>query len=305
MDTSIETRGLTKRYGSLAAVDRVSLSVRPGEIYGFLGLNGAGKTTTIRALLGLIRANAGEVSVLGCRILPGRPGPWDRVGYMVEMPYAYPELTVRENLEAMASLRRIKGKSEAIGRIVELLALGPYTEVKARNLSLGNGQRLGLAKALIHRPALLFLDEPSNGLDPAGIVEIRRLLQELAREEGVTVFISSHNLFEISRIATRVGVIHRGRLLQELAADRLDEVLAKSLVLDFKNRDEASRRLESLDIETERLEDGSFRVVAAEAVARPEETNRRLVTAGISPILLKIEQEDLESYFLRITGEQA
>jgi ABC-2 type transport system ATP-binding protein len=172
---SITTNGLTKHFGDVTAVDNLSLNIRRGEIYGFLGLNGAGKTTTIRMLLGMIKPSSGSVSLFGTGIHPGITSIWQRVGYMVETPHAYPDLTVQENLEIVRRLRNLND-TDVVQKIIEKLGLTRYANRRARNLSLGNAQRLGLAKALIHKPDLLILDEPANALDPAGIVEIRNLL---------------------------------------------------------------------------------------------------------------------------------
>jgi ABC-2 type transport system ATP-binding protein len=208
----VSVRQLTKRYGELVAVDAVSLDVAAGEIYALLGLNGAGKTTIIRMLLGMVRPTVGSVQMLGSPVSARMRSVWSRVGYLVETPAAYPELTVRQNLDAVRRLRRLSER-HAVDAVIERLALTRYADRPARTLSLGNAQRLGLAKALIHRPDLLILDEPANGLDPAGVVEIRTLLHQLAERDGVTVLLSSHILAEVARLATRIGVIHEGRLV--------------------------------------------------------------------------------------------
>ncbi|MEP7356304.1 MAG: ABC transporter ATP-binding protein, partial [Anaerolineales bacterium] len=220
MSLIIETESLGKQYGPVRAVDALALRVDEGEVYAFLGLNGAGKTTTIRMLLGMIRPTTGFATVLQTRVRPGSREPWAAVGYMVEAPRAYPELTVRENLEAARRLHPGTPRA-AVGQIIERLGLAEYADRRAGNLSQGNGQRLGLAKALLHKPRLLILDEPANGLDPAGIVEIRALLLELTHEQGVTVFMSSHILAEVARLAQRIGISHQGRLLQELSIEEL------------------------------------------------------------------------------------
>jgi ABC-2 type transport system ATP-binding protein len=234
MKPAIETKDLVKRFGDITAVDGLSLRVAQGEIYAFLGLNGAGKTTTIRLLLGLVKPTAGEAHVLGTRIRVGNWKPWHAVGYLVETADAYPELSLRENLEAM---RRLRPGTEphSVDRIIERLALVPYANRRAGTLSHGNKQRLGLAKALLHNPELLILDEPASGLDPAGIVEIRNLLTELAREQGVTVFLSSHVLSEVSRLAQRIGIIHQGVLLQELDREELERNRRQRLVIQTRN----------------------------------------------------------------------
>src|SRR4030042_1469211 len=209
MGMLIETYDLGKSYGDVRAVEHLSLRVGEGEIYAFLGLNGAGKTTTIRMLLGMIKPTSGYATVLQTRVQIGSREPWKSVGYMVEDPHAYPELTVVENLEVTRRLHP-GTSSGAVGQIIERLDLGAYADRRARNLSHGNAQRLGLAKALIHDPWLLILYEPANGLDPAGIVEIRKMLLELTRQYGGQVFMASHILAEVSRLADRIGILPTG-----------------------------------------------------------------------------------------------
>jgi ABC-2 type transport system ATP-binding protein len=218
-DTVIATRALSKHYGHVHAVDGLEIDVRRGEVYGFLGRNGAGKTTTIRMLLGLIRSSGGEVEVLGRRIVPGETGVFARVGYLVETATAYPNLTVRENLDIQ---RRLTGAPRTtVAESIALLHLEPYADRRAGQLSLGNKQRLSLARALLHAPDVLLLDEPANALDPAGIVEVRTLLRTLATERGVTVFMSSHILAEVAHLADRIGIIHDGRLIEESSREEL------------------------------------------------------------------------------------
>ena len=301
MKLAIETRNLAKRYGDVAAVDGLSLRVAEGEIYAFLGLNGAGKTTTIRMLLGMVRPTAGEARVLGTPIRSGERKPWSAVGYLVETPHAYPELTVRENLEAMRRLRPGTDRG-AVARIIEQLGLGAYADRRAGTLSLGNAQRLGLAKAILHRPRLLLLDEPANGLDPAGIVEIRNLLTELAREQGVTVFLSSHILGEVSRLADRIGIIHHGRLLQELDAPELERNLRRRLVVRARESAAARAVLAGAGYTTAVLDEDSIEMRDLAAIEHPDDVATRLVNAGHAPTMLNVEQEDLEHYFLRLVG---
>ena len=183
MNLPIETEDLGKRYGNVTAVKHLSLRVAEGEIYAFLGLNGAGKTATIRMLLGMIRPTWGTAQVIQTRVRLGSRKPWASVGYLVETPHSYQELTVYENLEVARRLHPGTAP-KAVGHIIERMGLAAYADRRAGTLSQGNAQRLGLAKALLHAPRLLLLDEPANGLDPAGIVEIRELLLELTREQG-------------------------------------------------------------------------------------------------------------------------
>jgi ABC-2 type transport system ATP-binding protein len=302
MLAAIETHHLTKRFGAVLAVDDVSLRVARGEIYAFLGLNGAGKTTTIRALLGMITPTAGRVTVLGEQIRLGGRGPWRRVGHLVETPSAYPELTVHENLEIARRLQGVTDRA-ATTRAIDLFQLGAYAHRRAGTLSLGNLQRLGLARALLHEPELVILDEPANGLDPAGVVEIRALLAALAHERGVTVFVSSHVLAEVDRLATRIGIIHHGRLIQELTHSELEQQRARWLVVGARDPDAACAALQADGYAVTRSDPTSLLIVDdPHAVAAPDDIARRLVMAGLSLTRLAVEQEDLEQYFLRLTG---
>src|SRR4030095_12317161 len=241
---TIETNQLSKRFGDVLAVDSINLRVKQGEIYGFLGLNGAGKTTTIRALLGMIHPSAGNVTVLGHAVGPSGQGPWSRVGHLVESPSAYPELTVRENLEIARRLQQVQ-EDGVTTRALDRLGLASYANRKAGTLSTGNLQRLGLARSLLHEPQLLILDEPTNGLDPAGVVEIRELLRTLTSENGVTIFISSHILTEVDRLATRIGIIHKGHLIEELDTDKLEKLRTKRLEVQARNLEAVQISLQS------------------------------------------------------------
>lgn len=300
MEFAIETNDLSKFYGDVRAVDSVNLRVMAGEIYGFLGLNGAGKTTTIRALLGMIRPSAGDVKVLGQAVGPNGRGPWAQVGHLVESPSAYPELTVRENLEIA---RRLHGVTDpkVTERVIERLGIAPYADRKAGTLSTGNLQRLGLARALLHEPELLILDEPANGLDPAGVVEIRELLASLAHEKGVTIFMSSHILTEVDRLATRIGIIHRGRLIEELDTDALEKLCSKRLEIKTRNFQAAQNYLQSAGYKLV-LEDGTIVIEDTYAIEHPDDIASIMVNAGVAPTRLVVEQQDLEEHFLQLTG---
>ncbi len=297
-DTAIATRRLTKRYRNVLAVDALDLDVRRGEIYGFLGRNGAGKTTTIRMLLGLIRPGCGEVEVLGSRVQPGATGPFARVGYLVESASAYPNLTVRENLDVQRRLTR--APCAAVAEVIELMRLGGLAERRAKALSLGNKQRLSLARALLHRPELLVLDEPANALDPAGIVEIRELLQALVREHGVTVFMSSHILTEIAHLVDRIGIMHEGRLIEELDRDQLRAKERLYVDVGVSEPARAAALLAAAGFAHVEHADGRLRVY--DAPERVPEVARALVDAGLDITELTQAHEDLEAHFLRLTG---
>jgi ABC-2 type transport system ATP-binding protein len=301
MNLPIETEDLGKRYGDVRAVEHLSLRVAEGEIYAFLGLNGAGKTTTIRMLLGMIKPTTGYAKVLQTRVRIGNREPWESVGYLVEIPHSYPELTVYENLEVARRLHPGTPR-EAVGRIIERMGLAAYADRRTGDLSQGNAQRLGLAKALMHSPKLLLLDEPANGLDPAGIVEVRELLLELTREQGVTVFMASHILAEVSRLARRIGIIHEGRLLQELDIDELERNRRRRLLLRARDVESAHRALIAAGQPAEILPDGTIELKNASSVERPDDINCLLVKAGTPPTQLMVEEEELEHYFLRLVG---
>ncbi len=301
MSWAIETNDLGKNYGPVRAVEGLSLRVAEGEIYAFLGLNGAGKTTTIRMLLGMVKPTTGGAMVLGTPVRLGSRHPWESVGYLVEIPHSYPELTVRENLDVARRLHPGTPR-QAVTDMIDRLKLSVYADRPAGTLSQGNAQRLGLARALLHRPRLLFLDEPANGLDPAGIVEIRELLLQLTREHGTTVFMSSHILAEVARLARRIGIIHQGHLLQELSIEDLERNRMFRLVLQTRDSGAARLVLSAASKPAEVLPDGTIVLTDRASVERPDDVNRLLVQAGAVPTRLQIEEEDLEQYFLRLVA---
>ncbi len=303
MNPAIETHNLSKSYGNVHAVEGVSLRVERGEIYGFLGLNGAGKTTTIRALLGMIKPGAGWVKLLDEPIGPNGHGPWRQVGHLVERPTAYPELTVRENLEIARRLQGVPDR-KATDRAIDRLGLNAYANRKAAGLSTGNRQRLGLARALLHEPELLILDEPASGLDPAGVVEIRKLLEQLTQERGMTVFMSSHILTEVDRLATRIGIIHQGHLLEELEYDKLQVLRARRLEVQTRDLQAAEETLTRAGYAV-KTEESALYLSEERALEEPDTVATILVEAGLPPTRLVVTQENLEEYFLRLTGGTA
>jgi len=298
MTEIIRTENLSKHYGDVHAVSDLSLNVRKGEIYGFLGLNGAGKTTTIRMLLGLIRPTSGAAFIHGKKVFADNTELWKNIGSLVEVPYSYPNLTVRENLEIIRRLRFISDKNST-DKVIERLQLGAYANRKAKNLSLGNAQRLGLAKALIHQPEILILDEPTNGLDPAGIFEIREMFSDLAKNHGATIFISSHILGEISKFASRIGIIHEGKLIREMDTGKLDQFFRKRLLVNSNDVKAACSILVKSGYSVFETKDGLIEIKDEAAIQKPDVIATILVRAGCPPTLLRADEEDLESYFLR------
>ncbi len=220
MAEPLETKDLVRDYGDERAVDGVDLEVRSGEIHAIVGLNGAGKTTLMRALLGMVQPTSGEALIDGVAARSAGPDVWRRVGALIESPFAYPELTVIENLTAAALLHGLDDAAE-VARAIDGFGLSQWKKKRARTLSLGNRQRLGLAAALLHQPSIMVLDEPTNSLDPAGVLFIRYLLRS-ATERGAAVMVSSHHLDQLARVAHRITVMHRGRIIGDLDPNGTD-----------------------------------------------------------------------------------
>ncbi len=289
----VQTTGLTKRYGNVRAVESLDLTVRAGEVYGFLGPNGAGKTTTLRMLLGLIRPTAGSVRLFG---QPPGPRFLDRVGALIEGPAFYPYLSGRQNLSVLASRAGVKGTR--VDQVLETVELSGRSGDRYKTYSLGMKQRLGLAAALLKDPELLILDEPTNGLDPAGITDMRVTIRRLA-EGGTTVLLSSHLLAEVQQTCDRVGVIFEGRLVADTSVAELREGgslrvsaeplrLAEAAVADLIGADRVSAGADALTIDVPR-EDAA-------------KVNAALVTAGAQVSELRWAEPDLESLFFDLTG---
>lgn len=295
---AIETRGLTRRFGAQLAVDELNLLAPEAGVYGFLGPNGAGKTTTIRMLLGLIRPNAGEVRLFGESLAGNHQSLMRRVGALVEMPSLYPHLTGRENLEVT---RRLLGaKRELIDRALGIVKLTADAHRRVREYSLGMRQRLGLALALLNKPQLLILDEPANGLDPAGIHEMRALIRLLPAEFGITVFLSSHLLSEVEQVAGHIGIIHQGRLLFQGTLAELQAERQEHLTIGVKQPDQALRCLTAAGWPAHKRDDG-FLTVAATTSDAAAQINSLLVNQGLEVFHIALTQASLEDIFLSLT----
>lgn len=290
----IHTRSLSKKFGAVQAVDGIDLDVREGDVYGFLGANGSGKTTTVRMLLGLVLATSGDIEVLGESMPSSAHSVLPQVGALVEGPAAYPHLSGRTNLATFdsagaRSLRR--GRDARITEVLEQVGLDPSDRRPVRTYSLGMHQRLGLALALLRRPRLLVLDEPTNGLDPQGIREIRELLLAL-NASGTTIFLSSHLLAEIEKMCTRVGVLDRGRLVLQ---EQLDTIRAPTGRVVVHTPDEA-RAIEILGRMVESVDNGRLIVEGTD----PAEINALLVADGvrvseIGPLRISLETVVLQA----------
>ncbi|MPZ89309.1 MAG: ATP-binding cassette domain-containing protein [Nitriliruptorales bacterium] len=307
MSAALTTRRLTKTYKGVAAVDALDLAVDPGTLFGFLGPNGAGKSTTIRMLLGLVRPTSGEVEVLGEPMGPGRGmAALRRVGALIEDPAFWNYLSGRRNLEYFArAAGPDDGREARLGRIDEVLETVELTAAagkKVKAYSHGMRQRLGIARALLGAPELLILDEPTNGLDPQGIAEIRSLLRRLA-DGGTTVFVSSHLLAEVEAMCDRVGVLAHGRLVADGPPSNLRASSARLRVgVDDPSRAERILAgLPGVTVETVAGVNGALRVRLAEP-ATPAGVNASLVQAGVAVHELAQEHERLEDVFLDLVG---
>jgi ABC-2 type transport system ATP-binding protein len=293
--TVIRTRGLTKRYGRVLAVDDLDLDVQQGDRYGFLGPNGSGKTTTVRMLLGLVFATSGEIELLGHRVPRHVDRALPAVGALVEGPAAYPHLSARANLsllDAAGPRGSRRTRRDRVREALEEVGLGGVGRRPVRAFSLGMKQRLGVAAALVRRPRLLVLDEPTNGLDPRGIVQVRDLLVRL-NQEGTTIFLSSHLLAEVEQLCTRVGVLDRGRLVAQAPVDDLRAPTGDAVV-EVADVEAAVRLLDGRVVRR----DGARLVVSGLPV---EELTRRLVQAGIGVREAVAERRTLEQTVLELT----
>jgi ABC-type multidrug transport system ATPase subunit len=292
----VETHELGKRYDRIQAVDGLSLRVRRGEVYGFLGPNGAGKTTTLRMLLGLIRPTTGRALVLGAA--PGTSTALARLGSLIETPTFYPYLSGRDNLRVLARYAQVP--ETRIAGVLEEVDLTGRAGDRFRTYSLGMKQRLGIAAALLKDPELLILDEPTNGMDPAGMAEMRPFIRSLGQGDR-TVLLSSHLMGEVEQVCDRVGVISQGKLVGEGTVDDLRG--RERLWLRAEPLGQAERLLGSMrGVDEVARDDGGFRI-AAEPAAAPE-INRALVEAGIAVSELRPERASLEQVFLELTQEE-
>ncbi|MVO99061.1 ABC transporter ATP-binding protein [Paenibacillus lutrae] len=301
MSVVIKTTNLTKVYGTQKSVDRLHMTVKQGQIYGFLGRNGAGKTTTIRMLLGLIKPTEGDIEIFG-ESLPARHKEiLRRIGSIVEVPGFYENLTARENLQINARIMGIHKKT-ALEEALETVGLQHETKKLVGKYSLGMKQRLGIARALLHYPELLILDEPTNGLDPIGIKEMRKLIKALAEERKITILVSSHILSEVEQLVDQLGIIHQGRLLEEMSFDQLRARNRKYLEFQVSNDNKAVLLLEKhFDIhDYEVHDDGHIRVYSH--LGQQGKINRMFVQHDIEVSRISMSEDKLEEYFTKLVG---
>lgn len=301
---AIETKNLTKQYDGLQVLDQVNLQVPSSSIYGFIGLNGAGKTTTMRILLNMISATSGSVRLLGEDVKHVKPDFWNKIGYLIETPQSYRQLTTYENLELYARLREIPSgiRADRIEQYMDELGLTTYRNQRVRELSLGNRQKIGLIKALIHEPELLLLDEPTNGLDPQGLNQVRILLQKLA-VNGTTVFISSHILAEMEQMLTNVGFLDHGRLIKQSDYKDFLGQGKQPFIATFVNPDEALKAQRILGA-SKISSTCANATLAIPASTRPQKVAKTLVTQNVIPVSWHKKQINLEDQFLTILNSE-
>lgn len=298
----LETRNLTKQYGHYKAVNGVSLHIKKGAIYGFIGRNGAGKTTCLKMISGLAEATDGEIELFGYKGKDLRQIR-SRVGCLIETPGLYDSMTAYENLNIKCKLFGIKKKGY-IEEILRVVGLDNVGRKKTKYFSLGMKQRLGIGLALVGEPDLLVLDEPINGLDPQGIAEIRDTILRLKNERSMTICISSHILEELSKIATDYGIIHNGSLLQELTREELMKKCGERMELTLNNPREAIPVLDAMGFVNYQVVDKE-RIHIFERLNESALVNMELAKAGIPVKGISITSEELETYFLNLTGGAA
>jgi len=296
----IQVQDLSKHFGTLKAVDQLSFSVNAGEVFGFLGQNGSGKSTTIRMLLSLIHPTSGHIELFGKSMEANRNVILEEVGAIIERPDLYPYLTAREHLQLFAKLRSKQINAARINETLSKVGLLERSKDKVQTFSLGMKQRLGIAIALVHNPSLIILDEPTNGLDPQGISDIRNLIKQLAQQEGKTVLVSSHLLSEIEQMATQIMIIHKGQKIAEGPIQKLLD--PNKMVVQVKTTNDA----QTLQV----ILSGSFSNYLLQRtdgihLRMPDDEipllNASLVNAGVG--LISVEtRNSLEDYFLQVTS---
>ncbi len=295
-ETVLKATGITKKYGAAKALDKVSIEIKRGMIYGLIGENGAGKSTFMRTIMGLISIDEGSIELFGTTDLQAARR---RMGQSIETPALYPELTARDNLRIQAANGGVSDRE--IEDLLKMMRLENTGKKKAKNFSLGMRQRLAIANALITNPEFLILDEPTNGMDPAGMAEMREIIQRLVKERGITVLLSSHLLDELSQIATHYGILHEGHLIKELSKEELAQESRQFIKIDTSATEQAVTVLDSLGYRDYFVQ--SSRVIQLfEGIDQVAAINQALVEEKVPVDGIHLVGQKLEDYFLQLTG---
>lgn len=295
-ETVLKATGITKKYGAAKALDKVSIEIKRGMIYGLIGENGAGKSTFMRTIMGLISIDEGSIELFGTTDLQAARR---RMGQSIETPALYPELTARDNLRIQAANGGVSDRE--IEDLLKMMRLENTGKKKAKNFSLGMCQRLAIANALITNPEFLILDEPTNGMDPAGMAEMREIIQRLVKERGITVLLSSHLLDELSQIATHYGILHEGHLIKELSKEELAQESRQFIKIDTSATEQAVTVLDSLGYRDYFVQ--SSRVIQLfEGIDQVAAINQALVEEKVPVDGIHLVGQKLEDYFLQLTG---
>lgn len=295
-ETILKATGITKKYGSAKALDKVSIEIKRGMIYGLIGENGAGKSTFMRAVMGLISTDEGSIELFGTTDLQAARR---RMGQSIETPALYPELSARDNLRIQAANGGVSDRE--IPALLKQMRLENTGTKKAKHFSLGMRQRLAIANALITNPEFLILDEPTNGMDPAGIVEMREIIQRLVKERGITVLLSSHLLDELSQVATYYGILHKGHLIKELSREELAKESRQFVKIETSSTEQALTVIDALGY-SDYIVQSSRVIQLFEGIDQVADINKSLVAANVPVEGIHLVGQKLEDYFLQLTG---
>lgn len=302
MESILKTNNLTKTFKNQVCVDSLSIDIKRGDIYGFLGENGAGKTTSLKMILGLIPATKGEIIMFDKKIKPNDNSHFGKIGSIIEFPSFYENLTAYENLKLHQRYLNLKGDKH-IYESLERLGISHAKNKKVGQFSLGMKQRLGIARAILHKPEILILDEPTNGLDPMGIKEIREFIKNIALEDKTTVIISSHILSEIEQLANRIGVIHKGKLIKEISMDNLENQCSSYVKIKVNDNSKAINILEkNMNFKDIRIENDYLIINFMDNSIQTNEVSRALINNNLDLFELVISKQNLEDYFINLVG---
>ncbi len=298
MEYALEIKGIDKRYRDRDVLRGLNMQVQAGKVYGFLGRNGAGKTTTIRIIMGLVKPDAGSVWIWGKNIMDNRAAAMHSIGAIVESPAFYPNVSGRDNLRISADL--YSTRHSRIDEVLKIVDMQKDASRKVKTYSTGMKQRLGIANALLHEPKILILDEPTNGLDPNGVKDLRLLIRILSQKLDITILVSSHILSEIQQVADTVGILHRGELADAFDMEALNTEEQNGLLLEVAQADQAMAILKELGLRYTAVSDTQLKVLCTKA--QSAEINMKLATGGVDVLRMNALTDSLEDRFFAVAG---